>query len=154
MPIIKLTQNKETIVDEIDFQIFNQFKWYYINSGDGYAIRRKGNKHVLLHREILNLHNPRIFGDHINGDTLDNRRSNLRIVTAKINCRNQKSHKNTTSKYIGVSLYKYSKKLTKWVAHIRVDKKLIYLGIFKTEIEASLARLQYIKDNKLEGFRN
>jgi hypothetical protein len=77
------------------------------------------------------------FVDHINGDTLDNRRENLRVCTRKEN--NQNCNKRGTlpkSKYKGVV---WVKKVGKWKAQIKSDKKTIYLGYFKDELLAAKA---------------
>lgn len=74
--------------------------------------------------------------DHINNNPLDNRKSNLRIVTARQNSMNCKSRKGS-SKYIGVS---FDKKSKKWKAQIRPNGKQIYLGRFDDEIEAAKVR--------------
>ena len=70
--------------------------------------------------------------DHINHDTLDNRRSNLRICTHKQNLANRKKHKLATSKYKGV---RRINRKTPWEAEISGK----YIGVFKTEKEAALA---------------
>jgi hypothetical protein len=79
-----------------------------------------------LHREIMNCPKGMVC-DHINGDTLDNRKSNLRICTSIENCRNSKRPKNNTSGYKGVHWEKANKK---WVAIIQINYKKIYLGLF------------------------
>jgi hypothetical protein len=66
--------------------------------------------------------------DHINRNTLDNRISNLRSAT------HSKNMLNTNSKG-----YYFSKVAKKWLAQIQVDKKYKYLGLYKTEAEASNA---------------
>lgn len=73
--------------------------------------------------------------DHINGDTLDNRWCNLRLVAPGENVRNQKAIKNTESGHTGVH-----KRNGKFVAHIRIDKKLKHLGTFTTLEEAVSVR--------------
>ena len=65
--------------------------------------------------------------DHINGDTLDNRWENLRVVAPGENVRNQKATKHTESGHTGVF-----KKGDKYTAHIRIDKVLKHLGTFTT----------------------
>lgn len=74
--------------------------------------------------------------DHINGNTLDNRRSNLRLATVKENTRNQQINKKNTSGYKGVSWYR---KDCKWIARIKVDGKTLYLGSFKNPEDAYAA---------------
>lgn len=73
--------------------------------------------------------------DHINGDTTDNRWCNLRVVAPGENVRNQKALKQTESGHTGVF-----KRNEKFVAHIRIDKKLKHLGTFTTLEEAVAVR--------------
>jgi hypothetical protein len=89
--LISLTQGKSTKVSPEDFEYLNQFKWHYHSKG--YAtrcIREKNNwkkrKQILMHRIILarmGIKVPKYFvADHKNRNKLDNRRSNLRILTS------------------------------------------------------------------------
>lgn len=86
------------------------------------------------------------FVDHILhpvGEVLDNSFHNLRSATKAQNNRNRTSAKGSTSKYLGVSWKKESKK---WVAHIRFCGKLKSLGYFTEEIEAAMAYDKAAKD--------
>ena len=74
--------------------------------------------------------------DHINGIRDDNRIENLRQSNHTLNARNSDRRKHSTSRFKGVSLHKRS---NKWVAHITNARKLIYLGLFKTDVEAAFA---------------
>ncbi|USK58148.1 HNH endonuclease [Peribacillus asahii] len=65
--------------------------------------------------------------DHINRDTLDNRRANLRVVTHKENALNRKVQKNNSSGVTNVRIHGLS---NKWQAYIRIDNKFISLGLF------------------------
>lgn len=65
--------------------------------------------------------------DHKNGNTLDNKKCNLRICTNKENVRNQKINKRNTTGYKGVS---YNKRDKKYAAYIKVDGKKISLGYY------------------------
>lgn len=74
--------------------------------------------------------------DHINGDTLDNRESNLRVVTALENGQNKRKRKSASSKYKGV---KWHKRDNIWESLIMHKGKSYYLGRFKEEKDAGLA---------------
>ena len=99
---IKLSQGKETIVDKEDYDRLFMHKWHYNkkSKGKGYAQRSvhvrvsKGNytcKIIYLHREILNIEEGVV--DHMNGNTLDNRKCNLRKSTQQENTRNTSSRR-------------------------------------------------------------
>lgn len=94
-------------------------------------------KERTLHRLITNA-NVMEYVDHINGNTLDNRRSNLRICTKAQNCKNRGLSKNKTSKvnFKGVTYYKSNKK---YIARITNNENKIYLGSFNTAEEAAKA---------------
>ena len=87
--------------------------------------------------------------DHINGNKLDNRKVNLRVVTHKINMRNRRNHKKWTSKYVGVHFHRINKK---WRSQITIDGKITDLGCYSTQKEAYNAKLNYIKNNNLMGY--
>jgi hypothetical protein len=73
--------------------------------------------------------------DHINTDSLDNRRANLRLATPSQNsCNSRRDKSNTYSRYRGVS---FSKRKQKWFAAIRANGKKMWLGYFETEIDAA-----------------
>jgi len=93
-----------------------------------------GNKRPLLHRYIMNCTDV-MQVDHINHNTLDNRKCNLRICTQKQNLANRKKSKNKSSQFKGVY---YSKKLGKYVSQYRDGEKKIFNGSFDTEEEAAL----------------
>lgn len=97
MKQIALTQGKFAIVDNSDYGMLSQFKWQYLPAGNGYAKRAvqiKLEKHkykvitVLMHRLILNAPEG-VEIDHINRNSLDNRRCNLRICDRSTNMLNR-----------------------------------------------------------------
>lgn len=73
--------------------------------------------------------------DHIDGNPLNNQKNNLRFVTNSQNQYNRFKQPNCASKYKGVY---YSKMKKRWISLINVDKKCIYLGMFKTEEMAAI----------------
>jgi len=144
MKKIELTQNQYALVDDEDYNRLNRWKWcagYYSCIKSYYAKRNtprdKNGKHttICMHRIIMNAPS-NLQVDHRNHDTLDNRKENLRLCTYSQNGMNRKLHKNTTSQYKGVYWHKQGKK---WLAHIRTKDKSIYLGLFKSEIQAAKA---------------
>jgi hypothetical protein len=88
MKEILLSNKGRAIVDDEDFDLLNQWSWY--QTGDGYATRSvwKNGKlsRIWMHRVVLGIE--RGLCDHINRDKLDNRRSNLRRATARLNSLN------------------------------------------------------------------
>jgi len=77
--------------------------------------------------------------DHINRNTFDNRKSNLRQASAADNSRNRSIPKNNTSGFAGVHK---SSQYNRWIAQITVDKKVKYLGSFINKNDAIIARLK------------
>lgn len=135
MQIIKLTQGKEAIVDDEDYEYLNQWNWCFKSDkiSSGYACRGR-NPVLLMHRIILKITNSKIHIDHINGNKLDNRKENLRISTHSQNKANSKKYRNSKTKYKGTV-----KRPNRWQAQIRVNNKTIYLGSFLCEEEAAKA---------------
>ena len=138
---IALSKAKFALVDEEDFESLNKVIWTsaFPSHGKVYAvraIREEGKrKTLLMHRVILNLGKEGDV-DHVNGDTLDNRKSNLRYCSHKNNQKNMKKHKDGSSKYKGVAFHRAAKR---WTAQIGVDNKVIYLGLFPLEEMAARA---------------
>jgi len=101
-----------------------------------YAVRlsslRSEKPSVLMHRQLLNAPDGMLV-DHKNGDTLDNRRSNLRLATRQQNNCNSSMQRRNTSGFKGVSWSTSSKK---WKAQIQVNGKNKYLGVFETREKA------------------
>lgn len=91
---------------------------------------------VFMHRLLLGLTDPRVHVDHVNGDGLDNRRSNLRLADQVRNQRNRRPRSDGTSQLKGVH---WDKASHKWVATITVNSRRFHLGCFDDEIEAARA---------------
>ena len=137
MKYITLSQGYLAIVDDADYQNISSFKWAYAR---GYALRstfEKGRKHsILMHRFIMCA--PKgLEVDHINGNKLDNRKSNLRLCLRSQNgCNCRRPRIPTSSIYKGVH-YEQTRKL--WRACIKSRGKSKHIGRFHTEQEAALA---------------
>ena len=130
MKKLLLTQGKYAIVDDGDFEWLNQWKWCYLSVG--YAVRVEKKRMIYLHRVIMR--NPTWKVDHINGNRLDNRRVNLRIVDNFQHARNKSMSKNNSSGYKGVYFHKAS---GKFQAYIDPDRKRKCLGYFSNPKEAA-----------------
>lgn len=152
MKYIPLGHGKMAIISDEDYPRISKFTWR-INGNyvrHDVAIKDKTKKSgykveaILLHRLIIGAKKNEIV-DHINRDTLDNSRENLRISTASQNSLNQKFEKNTVSGYTGVS---WNPRDKRWQARIQVNKQRIQLGYFKLKKDAISAykkeRLKYV----------
>jgi len=119
------------IIDEKDYEIVSAHNWWLTKQGYAYTQTCTNNVRttILMHRLIMRPNSKEV--DHINGDKLDNRRSNLRICTRSQNNAN-KPH--TSGKYKGV---RYNKNA--WQAEIKKNKKYIYIGRFKEIKDAAKA---------------
>jgi HNH endonuclease/AP2 domain len=137
--LIRLTSGQHAIVDAEDYARLSQWKWYSKKhrTGSFYAYRNIGSKPkrnmVMMHRLIVGAEAGQEV-DHANGDTLDNRRENLRICTGLENRRNKKRYKTNTSGYKGV--WKQSD-CNRWRAYIGIRGKTRYIGLYATAEEAA-----------------
>jgi len=136
--IIKLTQGCETVVDDENYDFLTKYDSYAQHIGNGifYAMIRLsvGDKAIPMHR-IINNTPDGMKTDHINHNTLDNRKENLRICNVSQNAQNKKWCKHS-SKYKGVCYDKYHKK---WRASIWTNNRALLLGYFLNENDAGLA---------------
>lgn len=137
MKTIPLSKNKHAIVDDEDFEWLSKLKWHSTTdskSRTAYTL----NKKVRMHKEIAIRHglvsDRGQLLDHIDGNGLNNQKSNLRLATISQNQANKTKYKNNTSGYKGVDLIK-----NRWRACIQINKKQTYLGLFKTPTEAAAA---------------
>lgn len=144
MKTIKLTRDQVVLVDDVDFEQLNQYKWYALWDSklkSFYACRvDKNGKAILMHREIVNTPQ-HLHTDHRNRNTLDNQRCNLRHCSHSQNQANrakklQYNGKQTSSIYKGVS---WDKEKNKWLARIGFQGKMKNLGRFCFESNAARA---------------
>jgi hypothetical protein len=105
--------------------------WYaqsFCDHGD------KKKRLVSLHQYVLSLTGNEV--DHINGEGLDNRKSNLRVCSHQQNIWNSQPRDGGTSAFKGVS---WRADRSKWRAYIVINAKQRFLGLFADEIEAAKA---------------
>ena len=128
---IPLTNSKLTfLVDDEDAPRVLLHNWYL---RAGYICRT--DTRMPITRFLLNPE-PELVVDHISGNRRDNTKANLRICTKNQNWFNAKSHKNSRSKYKGVT---WDIKAKKWAAQIQYSKQHKFIGYFNTELEAAKA---------------
>lgn len=123
------TGNK-VIFDSADISKVRPYRWF---EDAGYAIAWNNGNRIKMHRLIIDAPSG-MFADHINHDTLDNRRKNLRIVTIGQNNMNRKP-KNDVS---GVS---WCKSANKWRAVISIHGRPKHIGLFTNRDDAVKARM-------------
>lgn len=140
---VKLTKGMTAVVSDVD-QDLAKHKWTARHCGNVYyAYHRVGGRAIDLHRVVLErkIGRPLQQGewtDHANCNSLDNRRSNLRVSTRSQNAHNQpkKQSASCTSQFKGVC---YNKSLDKWEVEIRCSGKRHRLGYYDSETKAALA---------------
>lgn len=143
MKLIKLTQGKHAKIDDEDYELISKWNWYASRARGGrfYAMRREyfdgGSRSIMMHA-VLKGTPSGMETDHLNGDGLDNQKSNLAICTVSQNQLNRGKQKNNTSGFKGVS-YRKGKLEKPWTARIVVNKKPIFLGCFSSPEDASVA---------------
>jgi len=114
--------------------------------GGGYLQATIQGKKYKLHRLaflFVEGYLPENDVDHKNGTVDDNRWLNLREVTQRCNSQNCKLSNANKSGFTGVF---WAKQSGKWLANIRINNKIIYIGLYKTATEAAIARVEY-EDN-------
>lgn len=136
--IIGVCQNKpvEFYIDEDDFDLIKNYYWYLDNRN---YICTKINNKVMRLQNIILFHDDKYVVDHIDGNTYNNRRQNLRICTQEENTRNRTVGKNNTSGIKGVV---WNKILSKWEARINYKNKRIRIGVFGKFKDAVNARIE------------
>ncbi len=135
---IPLTQGYTATVDDEDYELVSQYVWHAHRSKvHVYVVTKPGKQAIFLHRLILDAKIGEQV-DHINGDTLDNRRSNLRICTQSQNIANQKVRLDTKTGFKGVSLSPRRNDI-RYRSHIEHHGNRYHLGYFTTPEEAARA---------------
>ena len=149
MKEIFLTQGQVALVDDIDYERLNCFKWCAQKDKNTFYARRylskkNGKSYMIqMHHEILGIPPKGLITDHRDGNGLNDQRENLRFVTYKQNNQNRKNQE-SSSKYPGVCWYKTT---NKWIANIRINGKQKHLGFFADELEAFEAYRKAVEAN-------
>jgi len=143
--------DKEFYFDLDDYNLIKERSWCVRDLN--YVVSRFNKKIISMHRLIMGFPEG-LDVDHIDGNTLNNRKSNLRSVTHRQNSQNRKKIIKKTSVYNGVY---YDKRARGWVSRIHdLQGKSIWLGVFVTEKEAAIAydqkaiELGYLTRNVLQ----
>lgn len=137
MKEIKLTQGQFALVDDADFEWLNQWKWHVRKMPNCYYVYRwHKNGAIAMHRLILGLTDPKVFGDHKDGNGLNNQRENLRVATFAQNSQNKKKWDNTLEEFKGI---KRNKKGDRWQVIIGANGKQMAIGTFTTKEDAARA---------------
>ena len=132
---IETSHGDEILIDEIDLD--KVMRYSFSINGRGYAHAHIDGKYITIQRYILEITDPDVIIDHINGDKLDNRRANLRVCTKQQNSFNRGTRCDNTSGHTGVS----QRQNGTFCARIYHTGECTWLGTFKTLEEAVRARI-------------
>jgi hypothetical protein len=144
--MIALTLGQFALVDDADFPLLSVHRWNFSPRSDSGAYATRGCRMddgrrttIYMHRQIMDA--PRESEvDHVDGDGLNNQRSNLRLCTKSQNIANAR-FKTSSTGYRGVYL---QKRRGDWQAQATVDGKTVNLGTFKDPVEAAKVRDEFV----------
>ena len=135
---IGYTSNGEQFLfDKEDYKLIKNYCWC-INEGYVAAKERSTGKYIRLHSLIMHPGKNEVV-DHINHDTRNNCKNNLRICSQANNAKNTSRKKNNTS---GISGVTWHKQRNKWQANINVSGRRIHLGVFTSKADAIRTRVK------------
>lgn len=143
MASIHLTNGEICLVDDLNLVWAERYQWTQMPNG--YAkramrVRTDGGTHqvtILMHR-LIAMAAPNEQVHHVNGNKLDNRRENLKLITIGDHAKGHGIERGSLRTGCFKGVYRYGK-CKKWEAKIKVNGKTRYLGSFVTEREAALA---------------
>ena len=146
---LSLSQGMVATISKSDFVKVGHFKWTANKNASGiwYAMRNEslpngGRRALLLHRVLMDAPSG-VLVDHIDGDGLNNVRSNLRLCTPAQNAQNTKRQKNNKSGFKGVSLCKQT---GRWKAVIMANRKFKVIGRYESPESAARAYDSYARE--------
>jgi hypothetical protein len=148
---IPLSRGLVALVDDDDYEWLSRWKWYAQRGRNTfYAARNRrlsdcpGPAIIFMHREIAGSDGPQV--DHVSGDGLDNRRSNLRPVTATENALGARKRQ-SKSGVRGV----YRTRVGRWAASFGLGWRSVHIGTFDDPAEAAAARRDFLLGMGLPG---
>lgn len=131
--MIKCREGQVAWVDDEDYEKLIRYYWKAYQNGNTFYPRRRlpHTKYFgwSMYWDILGRPDKGFVIDHIDGDGMNNRKENLRVVTVRQNSQNK--HTAKTSQYPGVH-----RANNKWIAKITIEGSLIQLGAYDVELEA------------------
>ncbi len=136
----KYGNGRYTLVSDCDYDFLSKYKWMIAKDHNNptllYVVRSVGDSKIFMHRVILGDKNGYV-GDHINRNTLDNRRSNLRHAIPKESNINRSRDLNS---------FRYATKLKsgKWQSQVNIGGNTIYLGTSDTLEDANKKSLKFM----------
>jgi hypothetical protein len=146
--IVKLLikSDKDVLIDKEDYDKIKYFICYVIEQRKRLAVKIQiDNENKTLSRFLMNVSDPLVYIDHIDSNTLNNTKNNLRISDEQKNAQNKSKQANaSTSQYIGVS---YDTRDNRWLTKIRKNYKDIFTGYYDNEELAARSRDIYIMKN-------
>jgi len=138
MASIPLNHGMSALIDDEDYALIASHKWWYNTNGYAYTTKRIDgkNKNTMMHHMIM----PRTKGlcvDHVNGNTLDNRHANLRLVTHAQNLQNR--HGATRASASGVRNVYFHPGKRKYQVKLQLGNRQKSCGYYRTIEEATIA---------------
>jgi len=158
MNYIQLTRGYRALIDDVDAHL-SELKWSALVTKTGlvYAQRKARNREMifgqprqtyLLHRTILGVEDRTLKVDHINGDTLDNRRENLRVCNHTDNMRNAGLRKTNTTGHAGVQ---WCERIKRFQVFMTINRKNTYFGSF-ANLDEAIAKRRELETEHWGGY--
>jgi hypothetical protein len=140
--LLDLGNGGQTQIEEVDTELVAGYGWYRTPNGYvGAMVRVDGKRKLLLLHRLIMGEPQGAHVDHLNGDKLDNRRSNLRVASYQQNQANRRRPgKRNSSGHRGVSYCPHLSAAKPWRVQLMANRKQLHIGMFPTVEEAVAAR--------------